>query len=292
MVYHVNLLSDIHANGAALDAVLKDSKDMPNSAYWFLGDALGRGPEPLGALMTLTRLYNKQTAEDQRCWLAGNHDLMVTGKIGTDFFMMNGDTRGTTGGMGVSATAVANQHKKALKFRPREASWLASLPTHRRIGDFLYMAHGDYHFNDDGTISEIHTHSQYVFEENLHLTMRNLIQHADPLPRLILLGHTHTVGIWQWNTDSHSLITYDQAMVELDDIARYPAIINPGSIGFPRNGGCPTYIHLELSSDMMTFDALRAEIKTVRYDWKDNEIPENYPQRYIREMQACQKGRE
>ncbi len=42
----VLVLSDIHANLAALDAVLDDAKAFEFEAVWCLGDTVGYGPEP------------------------------------------------------------------------------------------------------------------------------------------------------------------------------------------------------------------------------------------------------
>lgn len=42
----VALLSDIHANQHALDAVLASTAAAGVDQYWFLGDAVGYGPDP------------------------------------------------------------------------------------------------------------------------------------------------------------------------------------------------------------------------------------------------------
>jgi len=42
----IAVLSDIHGNLAALDAVLRDARDEAVSAYWVLGDLVAYGPRP------------------------------------------------------------------------------------------------------------------------------------------------------------------------------------------------------------------------------------------------------
>src|SRR4051812_46996214 len=69
----IALLSDVHGNLPAFEAVLADVEDAGVDAVWCLGDLVGYGAEPDGCV---------QLARD-RCdlSLAGNHDLVVTGDI-------------------------------------------------------------------------------------------------------------------------------------------------------------------------------------------------------------------
>ena len=77
----VAVVSDIHANGHALDAVLAAVQSEAPDELWCLGDTVGYGPEP-NRCCTLV-------AEHATVCLAGNHDLAVTGAIPVDAF--NGD---------------------------------------------------------------------------------------------------------------------------------------------------------------------------------------------------------
>jgi predicted phosphodiesterase len=67
---HILLISDIHANFTALDAVIKDAGNFDQ--IWCLGDVVGYGPEP-------NECINRLLEFDLIC-LAGNHDLAVVGK--------------------------------------------------------------------------------------------------------------------------------------------------------------------------------------------------------------------
>jgi len=66
------LVSDVHANLAALDAVVKDAGAFER--IWCLGDMVGYGPQPNECIRRLR--------EFDLVSLAGNHDLAVTGKVG------------------------------------------------------------------------------------------------------------------------------------------------------------------------------------------------------------------
>jgi predicted phosphodiesterase len=67
----IALLSDIHGNSLALDAVLDDiEKTGGVNAYWCLGDFVALGPDPVGVLQRLERLQNAS-------FIRGNTDRYV-----------------------------------------------------------------------------------------------------------------------------------------------------------------------------------------------------------------------
>ena len=67
----VAILSDIHSNLAALDAVLADCRDC--DGVWCLGDIVGYGPDPVECI-------DRIRAIAQVC-VAGNHDLAAIGRL-------------------------------------------------------------------------------------------------------------------------------------------------------------------------------------------------------------------
>jgi diadenosine tetraphosphatase ApaH/serine/threonine PP2A family protein phosphatase len=72
----IAITSDIHANLAALEAVLADAG--PVDGIWNTGDAVGYGPQPRECIARLR--------EAGAVWVAGNHERAATGAIGTDDF--------------------------------------------------------------------------------------------------------------------------------------------------------------------------------------------------------------
>jgi len=74
----VAILSDIHGNRHAFEAVLADAEAAGADEMWCLGDLVGYGAEP-DACVELARRH-------AAICLAGNHDLGVTGEIGLDEF--------------------------------------------------------------------------------------------------------------------------------------------------------------------------------------------------------------
>lgn len=72
----VAVLSDVHGNLHALEAVLAEAQGV--DAVWCLGDVVGYGPRPNECVARLR--------EDADLCLAGNHDLVVVGSLELDYF--------------------------------------------------------------------------------------------------------------------------------------------------------------------------------------------------------------
>ena len=75
----IAIVSDVHANLAALEAVLRHAEaDGPIDGVWCLGDTVGYGPQPSQCVARLR--------EAGAVAVAGNHDRAATGKMGTEEF--------------------------------------------------------------------------------------------------------------------------------------------------------------------------------------------------------------
>jgi predicted phosphodiesterase len=74
----IALISDIHANLPALEAVLAAIDEAGIERRWCLGDVVGYGAQPDECAQLV--------AERCELSLVGNHDLAVTGEISTDVF--------------------------------------------------------------------------------------------------------------------------------------------------------------------------------------------------------------
>lgn len=71
----IAVLSDIHANYLALQAVLTDSRQHNVEEYWFLGDLIGYGPNPIEVVQWLMGTLDDYPAPKR--WVMGNHDAML-----------------------------------------------------------------------------------------------------------------------------------------------------------------------------------------------------------------------
>ena len=110
------VLSDIHANLVALDAVLGAVGAV--DAVWHLGDVVGYGPDPDGVVGRLSELG--------AVGVRGNHDAAAVGGLEIDAF--NHDARRA---MEWTRSAIGSTTR----------SWLAALPERRTESDFT-LVHG------------------------------------------------------------------------------------------------------------------------------------------------------
>jgi predicted phosphodiesterase len=112
----VAVLSDIHANLVALDAVLGALGSV--DAIWHLGDVVGYGPDPDGVVARLT--------EVGAVGVRGNHDAAAAGGDEIDWF--NPDAR-----------AAMEWTRERISETTRD--WLAGLPE-RHTQDAFGLVHG------------------------------------------------------------------------------------------------------------------------------------------------------
>ena len=113
------ILSDIHANLTAFEAVLDDIEHQGGvEKVWCLGDVVGYGPEPHQCVELLRQCNH--------VCVAGNHDLAAIGKVDTAYF--NPD----------AATAC---HWTAQQLSSEDIKYLESLSLVIEGGDFT-LAHG------------------------------------------------------------------------------------------------------------------------------------------------------
>jgi diadenosine tetraphosphatase ApaH/serine/threonine PP2A family protein phosphatase len=112
----IALLSDVHANLVALEAVLAAVGRV--DAIWVTGDSVGYGPDPSDVLALLT--------ERRARMVAGNHDLAVATGAGLELFNPH-------------AAAAARLHHRWLSAEERDR--LASLPLTVEADGFT-LCHG------------------------------------------------------------------------------------------------------------------------------------------------------
>src|SRR4029079_10289963 len=111
----IAVLSDIHANLPALDAVLAAAG--PVDGVWHLGDVVGYGPDPDGVISRLRDIG--------AVGVRGNHDAAAAGGSEIDWF--NPDARRA---MEWTRTAIS----------PESVAWLKGLPE-RRTGEPRELVH-------------------------------------------------------------------------------------------------------------------------------------------------------
>lgn len=196
------IVSDIHANLAALEAVIADAQGRGGfDAVWCLGDTVGYGPEP-GACLELLQRYPLVA-------VAGNHDRAAL------------DLRESADFNNAAAQSAA---WTARQLTPAEQSFLADLPLVATAENFT-LVHGslraplrEYLLNEEaaaGTFGRLAT-------------------------TRCLVGHSHLPFLCLENRDGPQFVQFtEDAVFGLDERR---LIANPGSVGQPRDyDPCPSY---------------------------------------------------
>lgn len=200
----IAVLSDVHSNLHALEAVLAEVDAGGFDAIWFLGDLVGYGPRPNECVALLQ--------ERAAICLAGNHDLVVLGKIPLDAFAGE-------------AAAAAAWTQTVLDETAR--SFLDALePQATAAGVELF------HGSPRDAIWD------YVLsDETAHWSF---LATSEPL---VLVGHSHVA--LHFEPERHGNVTAAGMVVEL---GRARHLLNPGSVGQPRNAD-PRAAWLEIDNE-------------------------------------------
>ncbi len=200
----IAVLSDIHSNLKALEAVLADLGS--TDAVWHLGDLVGYGPEPQAVVDRLR--------EAGAIGVRGNHDDAAGG--GTSIEQFNPD--------GYRAMEWTRT-----RIDERTRSYLAGLPeTRAPAGSDFTLAHG--------------SPSDPIWEylDSPAVAGRNLAAFET---HYCLVGHTHVPRVFRESPHGGSA-KHERSQMELVRPGRdgrlalddRRLIVNPGSVGQPRDG--------------------------------------------------------
>lgn len=208
------IISDIHANLPALEAVLADISDRQLDEIWCLGDVVGYGAQP-----------NECTAlVSDRCalCLAGNHDLGVLGEIEISSFSP-------------AAADAALWTRERLE--PEARDYLASLePADETREVALYHA----------------SPRDHVWEYVLWPEQAGECLEVQA-KRVSLIGHSHVALCFRAATNGDPAATEGAQIPGGSTIeaAEGRWLLNPGSVGQPRDGD-PRAAWLELDTESWT----------------------------------------
>jgi len=207
------VLSDIHSNLEAFETVLDHAGAVDQ--IWCLGDVVGYGPDPNGCVELLR-------SRPHLC-IAGNHDWATLGKL--DLRDFNPDAR------------EANMWNRK-QLTPGNLAYLEDLPESLVEGQFT-LIHG----------SPRHPIWEYVIYAS---TAEINFDHFET--SYCLVGHTHSPVIFVQAEGNGSKVKEIQPPVD-EPVALGPErlILNPGSVGQPRDGD-PRASYAILDDEAMTIE--------------------------------------
>jgi diadenosine tetraphosphatase ApaH/serine/threonine PP2A family protein phosphatase len=231
----VAVVSDIHSNLHALEAVLAAIERETPDELWCLGDLVGYGPRPNECCALI--------ADRADVCLAGNHDLGVLGTI--DLVEFGGEA-------GIAARwtrDVLDPEARAL-LEPLEAQGTAP-------GVALY--HG----------SARDPVWEYVLSDEAALATLEIA--GSPL---VLVGHSHVAlrVVQSSHGDLDGGLTTAGTDLELADVR---ALLNPGSVGQPRDGDPrAAYLVLDLDARRASFRRVEYDIEQTQREIREAGLPE------------------
>ncbi len=227
------IMSDVHANPAALKTVLADAHDLGCEKFILLGDITGYGYDVRGALKIVRKEFDVV--------LMGNHDSACVGlEPPWEAIMI--------------ANYDLDREQRRILTRD-EVDWLRELP-YSYTADDAEFVHGDF-VNPK--------------KWNYILTCESAVQNfLCTTERLMFCGHTHHAAIWE-QTKKGEFRSNEEAFFETHAAkpdcftftpkkdSRY--IINVGSVGYPRNDLCMTYGIWDTATDEVSIRRLPFDFK-------------------------------
>jgi len=190
------IISDIHANLAAFNAVLEDIESQGGvGRYWCMGDIIGYGPDPHECIEAMKQL-------DHIC-VAGNHDWAAIGKISTAEF---------------NPDAAAACHWTTQRLDSADREYLENLPLIIEVEDFT-LVHG----------SPREPIWEYLISNSI--AKENFTYFKS---QFCLVGHSHVPLLFSQDENGEYSAGGFFTGVKLL-LGRNRLIINPGSVGQPRD---------------------------------------------------------
>ncbi len=220
------LLSDIHANQAALQAVLEHAQDKPVDQVVSLGDVLGYGPNPREVLATLRGL---NPAYGTR-FLLGNHDALA-------LRLASGEAPDE----GLVSEVLRWQ---LTQLDPADLAWVATWQDGAEDSQLgIRYRHGSPTSLD--TYTDSLTAARDAFQEWLG--------------RIAFVGHTHLPSVYATLNAPVGEWVKHQSFEQGGNYLAPPSarvILNPGSVGQPRDGNP--------QASYATFDTARNQMRVYR----------------------------
>ena len=234
------VLSDIHSNLEALDAVLRASSGQRYDAVLVLGDLVGYGADP-NAVVERVRALNPASI------VRGNHDKVAAGLDDAEDF-------------NPMAKSAAHWTREALT--PETLAYLREMPAGPLlVGDTIEICHGS------------------PLDEDLYVVADMDAARSIAVARapVCLFGHTHVALSARMDNQRRLEIDAPQGHPEFG-ISIHPDskyLINPGSVGQPRDGDArAAYAIADLDRKVVTLYRVAYPIEAAQKKILDAGLPQ------------------
>ena len=235
----IAIISDIHSNLSALEAVLADIRSRKCERILCLGDVVGYGPNP-GDCVDLLRQCDVVTM--------GNHDEAIFQSRKTEEFNLRAEM--------------------ALEWTRDKLAEGDDLQAKQRF-DFLRTAAESRQLDVDGmAVTLVHGSPrrplrEYIFPRDVR-NREKMNAIFDLVPHLCFVGHSHVPGIYSQDlTYTHPADLEFLKIYHFEDNEK--AIVNVGSVGQPRDSdprAC--YVTLTDEADAVVFRRVKYDVERTR----------------------------
>lgn len=230
------VISDIHGNIDALDAVIADIAHWPVQAILCLGDIVGYGPEPAACV--------NRVVETCAVTVLGNHDAML---------FLDQETGSPTDRKEITVPiALANR-----QLSQEQKEWIRQLPIAANL-DPIALAHGSLHHPESfeylitADAAKDHFAAQKTFAS--------------------FVGHTHLPMVWEEHGSQLACYRAPQKPVALDPDRRYA--VNVGSVGQPRDQDPrPCYVLYDYQNRLLIHRRVEYDLPRALARFKKSKIP-------------------
>ena len=236
----VAIVSDIHGNRHAFDAVMEAIGGSECQELWCLGDLVGYGADP-EACVQIAR-------EHAAVSLAGNHDLGVCGRLALEDF-----SRG--------AALAARWTQEILS--PEAMAYLNGLQPQA----------------DEDHVALYHASPRDpIWEYVLSSLQAELCLDAQSR-RIALIGHSH-VALAFWRVPGESATGQTRSDTDTLDLSAGEWLINPGSVGQPRDGDPrAAWLELDLDGWRATYHRVQYDIDGAAAAIRAARLPDSLAER-------------
>jgi diadenosine tetraphosphatase ApaH/serine/threonine PP2A family protein phosphatase len=237
----IAVISDVHANLYALEAVLDEIDRDPPDEIWCLGDTIGYGPRP-NECCGVVRDRSALT-------LVGNHDLVALGSAGVGVEDFNPEAAEASVWTSEQLTDASREFLTALE------------PTAVRDGFELF--HG----------SPRDAVWDYVLDEAAVADSLALTEAP-----VVLVGHSHVAtAVVLADGGLHGGVAPAEFSAELG-LGRW--LLNPGSVGQPRDGDPrAAFVRIDLDARTARFERIAYPVARTQAEIRERGLPDSLAER-------------
>jgi diadenosine tetraphosphatase ApaH/serine/threonine PP2A family protein phosphatase len=226
------IISDIHSNFEALQAVLEDIDRANVTEIYCLGDIVGYGPNPRECIDLVMKC---------QMVLLGNHDQGAI--FDPDGF--NGPAERAI----FWTRDVLESSRESRQAREKRWEFLAERPRSFREDGLLYV-HG----------SARNPLNEYVFPEDIY-NQRKMERIFALVDRYCFQGHTHVPGVFLEQSDDLYQFNSPDEIDYVHKLDERKTLCNVGSVGQPRDGD-PRACYVLLDEEAIRYRRVEYDIET------------------------------